>query len=227
MVDERFLRTSLLLGEDGLRRLQNSSVMIVGLGAVGGYALEAVARAGVGHLILVDFDRFELTNVNRQILALTSSVGRKKTDVARERVAEINPACRVETFDMFVNADTLPQLLNLKADYVIDAIDALNPKCCLIEALYQDGIPFISSMGAALRSDPACVRCGRLSDTRNCSLSKFVRKRLRKRGIDLRKINCVFPTSRYLCPQGQLRKAGTQRMKTTAANARHWGLCRP
>lgn len=191
MVEERFLRTSLLLGEAGLERLRQSTVMIIGLGAVGGYALEAIARAGVGRLILVDFDVFDETNINRQILALSSTVGRKKIDVAKERVLDINPDCSVKTVDMFVNAETIPALLEYKADFVVDAIDALNPKCCLVEALYQSKIPFISSMGAALKSDPSCVHLGRLSETKNCGLSKFIRKRLKKRGVDLKKIICV------------------------------------
>lgn len=191
MVEERFLRTSLLLGEAGLERLRQSTVMIIGLGAVGGYALEAIARAGVGRLILVDFDVFDETNINRQILALSSTVGRKKIDVAKERVLDINPDCSVKTVDMFVNAETIPALLEYKADFVVDAIDALNPKCCLVEALYQSKIPFISSMGAALKSDPSCIHLGRLSETKNCGLSKFIRKRLKKRGVDLKKIICV------------------------------------
>lgn len=218
MVDERFLRTQLLLGEEGLNKLHNSKVMIIGLGAVGGYALEALARAGIGHLVLVDFDTFDLTNINRQILATTSSVGRKKIDVAKERVLDINPACMVETKDLFVNAETLPQLLSEPIDFVIDAIDALNPKCCLIEALYQQEIPFLSSMGAALKSDPSCIHLGRLSDTKNCGLSKFIRKRLKKRGIDLKKIFCVssdeqvdLPETAIICNEDEENPNGRKR----------------
>lgn len=201
MVDERFLRTELLLGAKGLDKLQNSTVMVIGLGAVGGYALEALARSGIGHLILVDFDSFDLTNINRQILALTSTTGRKKIDVAKERVLDINPACRVEAKDLFVNAETLPQLLSEKVDFVVDAIDALNPKCCLMEALYQKQIPFISSMGAALKSDPSCIHYGKLSATKNCGLSKFIRKRLKKRGVDIGKIYCVSSDEQVDLPE--------------------------
>lgn len=201
MVDERFLRTELLLGAKGLDKLQNSTVMVIGLGAVGGYALEALARSGIGHLILVDFDSFDLTNINRQILALTSTTGRKKIDVAKERVLDINPACRVETKDLFVNAETLPQLLSEKVDFVVDAIDALNPKCCLMEALYQKQIPFISSMGAALKSDPSYIHYGKLSATKNCGLSKFIRKRLKKRGVDIGKIYCISSDEQVDLPE--------------------------
>lgn len=218
MVDERFLRTELLLGANGLDKLQNSTVMVIGLGAVGGYALEALARSGIGHLILVDFDSFDLTNINRQILALTSTIGRKKIDVAKERVLDINPTCRVETKDLFVNAETLPQLLSEKVDFVVDAIDALNPKCCLMEALYQKQIPFISSMGAALKSDPSCIHYGKLSATKNCGLSKFIRKRLKKRGVDIGKIYCVssdeqvdLPKTAIVCNENDENPNGRKR----------------
>lgn len=192
MVNERFMRTSLLLGEEGIEKLRRSTVMIIGLGAVGGYALEAVARSGVGNLILVDFDCFDLTNINRQILALSSTIGRKKTEVAKERVKEINPDCNVTIYDMFVNEETLPQLLSHHVDYVIDAIDSLTSKCQLMTKLYFAEIPFISSMGAALKTDPSCIRTGILSKTQNCSLSKLIRNRLRKQGVDLNKVHCVY-----------------------------------
>lgn len=218
MVDERFKRTKLLLGEEGLNKLQNAAVMIIGLGAVGGYALEALARSGIGHLILVDFDVFDLTNINRQILATTATVGRKKIDVAKERVLDINPACKVETRDLFVNTETLPRLLNEKVDFVVDAIDALNPKCCLIEALHNAQIPFISSMGAALKSDPSCIHYGKLSATKNCGLSKFIRKRLKKRGVDITKICCVssdeqidLPETAIICSENEDNPNGRKR----------------
>lgn len=190
--DDAFSRTRMLLGDEGISRLQNASVMLVGLGAVGGYVLEALARAGVGRLILVDFDKFELSNLNRQILALHSTLGLAKTEAARRRVLDINPACRVETADVFVNAGTIPQLLDYSVDFVVDAIDSLNAKCCLMEALYKRGIPFISSMGAALKTDASFIKCGPLSASKNCGLAKFVRRRLRKRDIDISRITCVY-----------------------------------
>lgn len=191
---DRFMRTRALLGEEKMSRLQQASVMIIGLGAVGGYALEALARAGIGHLTLVDFDVFDETNINRQILALDSTVGRQKTAVAAERVKDINPDCRVTLKNMFVNGDTLPQLFCEPVDFVVDAIDALNPKCNLMEYLYTRRIPFISSMGAALKSDTSKIFYGRLSQTKNCALAKFVRKRLKRRNVDISKINCVSST---------------------------------
>ncbi len=218
MSENRFLRTEMLLGRTGMKRLKNASVMIVGLGAVGGYALEAVARAGVGRLILVDFDVFEESNVNRQILALDSTVGRKKTEVAKERVLDINPGCNVETVDMFVNAETLPALLERKADYVIDAIDALNPKCCLMEELYNRGIPFVSSMGAALKSDASCIRCAPLSGSKNCGLAKFIRKRLRKRGVDISSIMSVFSDEQVNLPETAVQMFETEAKEGRSRN---------
>ena len=198
--NRRFLRTEVLLGHEGMERLRGARVMVVGLGAVGGYALEALARAGVGHLTLVDFDVFDESNINRQILALSSTVGRKKTEVARERVLDINPDCDVKIIETFVNADTLPQLLAEPVDYVVDAIDALNPKCCLMEMLYRNGIPFISSMGAALKTDVSRIGLRRLSRTENCSLARFVRKRLKRRGVDIGKIVCVSSDEQVKLP---------------------------
>lgn len=202
--NRRLLRTEALLGKAGIEKLQNSTVMIVGLGAVGGYALEALARSGIGHLILVDFDVIEETNVNRQILAVGSTIGMLKTEASRERVREINPDCRVEILNLFVNSGTIPELLSHRADIVIDAIDALNPKCCLMEELYRRDIPFISSMGAALKTDPAKIHYGKLSDTKNCSLSRFIRKRLKKRGIDISRIACVFSDEQNCLNEGAI-----------------------
>lgn len=204
MVKEQFLRTSLLLGEEGIKRLQQATVMVVGVGAVGGYVVEALARSGVGHLILVDFDVFDESNINRQILALHSTVGRKKVEVGKERVLDINPDCEVETKELFVNAETLPELLQYKADFVVDAIDALNPKCCLMEALWQQKIPFISSMGAALKTDTSCIKFGHLSQTKNCSLSKFIRKRLKRRGVAINEIDCVYSDEQIDLPENAM-----------------------
>lgn len=188
----RFMRTETLLGKDGVKKLRQSCVMMVGLGAVGGYALEAIARSGVGKLILVDFDVFEESNINRQILALTSTLGKKKTEAAAERVLQINPECNVITKELFVNQDSIAALFDEKVDFVVDAIDALNSKCCLMEELYKRQIPFISSMGAALKTDPSKIRFAALDKSKNCTLAKFIRKRLKRRGVDLHKIMCVF-----------------------------------
>ena len=204
MKNKRFARTEMLIGADGINNLAKAKVMIVGLGAVGGYCLEGLARAGVGHFVLVDFDSFEESNVNRQILAVSSTLGQKKTIVAKERVLSINPEAEVKLKDMFVNAETIAELLAEQPDFVIDAIDALNPKCDLIQALTAANIPFISSMGAALKTDPSKIKFGALSNSRNCSLAKFIRKRLRKRGVDIAKINCVWSDEQVLLPESAL-----------------------
>ena len=192
MTNNRFVRTLMLLGEQAMKNLAKTKIMLIGLGAVGGYVLEGLARAGVGNFVLVDFDSFEESNINRQILATTETLGQKKIEVAKNRVLSINPKANVETRDIFVNAETIEDLLACKPDFVIDAIDALNPKCDLIQALYIKQLPFISSMGAALKTDVSKIRYGNLSNSKNCSLAKFVRKRLRKRGIDIAKIKCVW-----------------------------------
>lgn len=200
MADNRFSRTQMLLGKDGIKRLKKAKVMIVGLGAVGGYVLEALARSGVGSFVLVDFDKFEESNINRQILALSETIGLKKTDVAKQRVLSINPEAKVEIVDIFVNNETIDELLNYSPDFVVDAIDALNPKCCLIQTLAEKNIPFISSMGAALKTDTSKIRFGNLSASKNCSLAKFVRKRLRKRNVDISKIKCVWSDEQINLP---------------------------
>ncbi len=191
MPSERFLRISRLLGDDIVENLHGKFVVIVGMGAVGGYALEALVRSGVGRLRLVDFDTVSITNLNRQLLALESTIGRSKVEVAKDRVLDINPEIQVEILDMFAHEQTLPQILEGNPDLVIDAIDSLNPKCALLQGTYQRGIPVISSMGAALRREPTLVRTADLMDTWGCPLAKQVRTNLRKRGVG-RGIEVVF-----------------------------------
>lgn len=200
MVTERFKRTAALVGENGMSELAKSTVMIVGLGAVGGYALEAIARSGVGHLILVDFDRFDYTNINRQILALESTVGLKKTDVAAQRVQEINPSCEVSVKDIRLTPENIDTIFDADVDYVIDAIDSMDAKCALIKTLLDRKIPFVSSMGAALKTDASCIKMAKLSQTTNCSMARRIRKKLKEAGVDITKVNCVFSTEQCVLP---------------------------
>ena len=188
----RFMRTEKLLGAEAMENIKSTTVMVVGLGAVGGYALEAIARAGVGRLILVDFDTFDETNINRQILALSSTIGLKKTEVAYNRVKEINPDCVVEVKDMFVDASNIEDLLSLKPDFVVDAIDSIKPKCELIAALIKNNIEFVSSMGAALKTDCLSIKMANLNQTYNCPMARSVRQGLKKLNTDLSKVYCVF-----------------------------------
>ena len=182
-MQDRLSRMRLMVGAKALKKLQKAHVMVVGCGAVGSYAIEALARAGVGHLTLVDFDKVSVTNINRQLFALSSTVGKKKVDVAKARVCDIAKEIKVDVLDLMVNAETLPKLLKIKPDFVVDAIDSLNPKCCLIESLVNANIPFVSSMGAALKTDPTAIQITKMKKTLNCPLAFFVRKRLRKRGV--------------------------------------------
>ena len=184
-MQDRLSRMRLMVGEKALKKLKKAHVMVVGCGAVGSYAIEALVRAGIGRLTLVDFDKVSVTNINRQLFALSSTVGKKKVDVAKARVLDIAKDIKVDVLDMMVNAETLPELLQIKPDFVVDAIDSLNPKCCLIEALVKAGVPFVSSMGAALKTDPTKIQVVKMKKTLNCPLAFFVRKRLRKRGVTM------------------------------------------
>lgn len=201
MMNDRFMRTQALLGETGLQRLRAATVMVVGLGAVGGYALEAIARSGIGHLILVDFDRFDYTNINRQILALESTIGLKKTQAASERVMQINPECDVKVKDIMLTPENIDTLFDESVDYVIDAIDSLPAKCALIESLYQRQIPFVTSMGAALKTDVSCIKIGKLSQTINCPMARKIRRNMKKCGVNMENIDCVFSSEQCILPE--------------------------
>lgn len=181
--DQQLQRVELLLGAEAVARLRQAHVAVIGLGAVGSFAVEALARTGVGHLRLVDFDVIEPSNLNRQLYALTDTIGRRKVDVAVERVHAINPDIRVDARPAFFAEDTLDELLAPPVDYIIDAIDSLNPKVGLIRAAVERGIPIISSMGAASRTDPTQLRLTDLFKTEGCPLAARVRKRLRRVGI--------------------------------------------
>jgi tRNA A37 threonylcarbamoyladenosine dehydratase len=181
MIPEQFQRIALLLGEEALACLAAARVAVIGLGAVGSYATEALARAGVGHLRLVDFDTVRPSNLNRQLLALHSTIGRKKIDIAAERVRDINPACDVQALDLFLHVETLAQALAPPLDLVIDAIDSFRPKVELLAACRQRNVRVLSSMGAAMRTDATAVRIAPLSAIGTCRLAARVRKALRRR----------------------------------------------
>lgn len=187
----RFARTERLLGAGGLARLARARVLVCGLGAVGSYAVEGLARAGVGRLRLVDFDVIRSTNINRQLYALESTLGRAKVDVAAERVRDIHPACEVETMKRLVNRASVDEVLAGSWDAVVDAIDSLGPKVALLHAAVTRKMWVVSSMGAATRTDPGAIRVGDLSETGPCPLARLVRKRLRRLGVT-GGIRCVF-----------------------------------
>jgi tRNA A37 threonylcarbamoyladenosine dehydratase len=185
----------MLLGNESFERLSESHVAVVGLGAVGGYALEALARSGIGRLTVVDFDTIQPTNINRQILALESTIGLSKAAAAADRIADINPACRVDALELFVDEVSVEEIISRQPDIVVDAIDSLNPKVQLLKSCYLRGFQICSSMGAALRTDPLAVRAGDLSESNHCPLAKRIRKRLRKDQI-ASGITCVYSTER-------------------------------
>jgi tRNA A37 threonylcarbamoyladenosine dehydratase len=186
-----FARLEQLLGAAAVDRLKHSRVAVFGLGAVGSFVVEALARSGIGYLRLVDFDRVDASNINRQIYALHSTLGQEKAAVARARVLDINPDCEVDLRTSFVNADSLSQFLSPDLDMVVDAIDGLNAKVSLILGAKQMGLNLISSMGAAGRIDVSMIRTGDLFDTEVCPLARMVRRRLRRRGL-LSGVPCVY-----------------------------------
>lgn len=190
---DRFKRTELLLGSDAMDRLEHTHITVVGLGAVGSHAVEALARSGVGALRIVDFDEIGTTNINRQLLALEGTVGRLKTDAARERLLQINPDMTVEVFNALCHRDTMDDIFHRPTHGVIDAVDSLNPKVNMLHELVMRQIPVVSSMGAARRMDPMAITTGDISETFACPLARFVRKRLKRMGVTTG-IHTVFST---------------------------------
>ena len=197
---EELSRTELLLGREALDRLQRARVALFGLGGVGGYALEALARGGIGCLHLIDNDVFSLSNLNRQILATRSTVGKSKVEVGKQRVLEINPQAVVKTYPMFFTPDTADQLDFEGFDYVIDAIDTVSGKLALIERACQAGVPVISCMGTGNKLDPGRFQVADLSKTAMDPLARVMRRELGKRGI--RHIKVVYSQEEPLTPTG-------------------------
>ena len=178
-------RTALLMGEEALARLASSTVAVIGVGGVGAYAAEMIARAGVGHLVLLDCDVVSPSDKNRQMLALDSNMGRVKVDVISERLRDINPAVIIDIIPEYLTEENVSALLGgFKIDFLVDAIDTLAPKLALIEYCVKSGIPHVSSMGAGAKYDATKVRLTDLSKSYNCPLAYIVRKKLRKRGIE-------------------------------------------
>ena len=188
---EQFARTLQLVRPEGFERLQDARVAVCGLGAVGGFAVEALARSGIGHLTLIDFDTFDLSNLNRQVLALHSTVGASKAEVARARVQDIHPDCVVEIRKTFIEEATLPELLADRPDVVLDAIDGLNSKVMLIRYALEKDLFIASSMGAAARFDAGCIEVADIAKTHHCPLARAVRRRLHRFGIE-KGVPCVF-----------------------------------
>lgn len=185
-------RTELLLGHDGVERLARAHVFVAGLGGVGSFAAEALARAGVGRLTLLDHDVVAESNVNRQLVALRSTLGQPKATVMQARIADIAPQTQVTTLRTFMNADDPATVVPSEADVVLDCIDSISAKAALVAYAFAQGLPVFSSMGAGGRTDPTAVRSATLAETRTCPLAREMRKQLRRREIPLHRVPVVY-----------------------------------
>ena len=207
-------RTRLLLGEEKMERLQQAHVLVVGLGGVGAYAAAMICRAGVGRMTIVDADTVQPTNINRQLPALHSTMGREKAEVLAARFKDINPDIQLTVLPVFLKDDNIPELLDAaQYDFIVDAIDTLAPKCYLIAEALKRHIKIVSSMGAGAKSDITQIRFADIWDTYHCGLSKAVRKRLQKLGVK-RKLPVVFSTEQA-DPKAVLLTEDEQNKKST------------
>ena len=220
----QFSRTELLLGHEAMEKLANSRVAVFGIGGVGGYTVEALARSGVGALDLIDDDRVCLTNINRQIMALRTTVGKYKVDVAEERIHAINPNCVVTTHKCFYLPETKDQFDFSRYDYVVDAIDTVSGKLSLVEQAKAVGTPIICAMGAGNKLDPTAFRVADIYETSVCPLSRVMRVQCRKRGIKSLKVvysqekplrpmddGTISCRNHCVCPPGTTRKCTERR----------------
>ncbi|KYD32863.1 tRNA threonylcarbamoyladenosine dehydratase [Geobacillus sp. NFOSA3] len=179
----QFSRNELAIGKEGLEKLKNATVAVLGVGGVGSFAVEALARSGIGRLVLVDRDNVDITNINRQIHALLSTIGRPKVELMKERIADINPECEVIALQMFYTEETYEQFFSYDLDFVIDASDTIIYKVHLMKECLKRNIPIISSMGAANKMDPTRFRIVDISKTHTDPIAKIIRSKLRKEGI--------------------------------------------
>jgi tRNA A37 threonylcarbamoyladenosine dehydratase len=227
----QFSRTQLLLGEEGMNRLFQARVAVFGIGGVGGYTVEALARSGVGTLDLIDDDRVCLTNLNRQLHSTRKTLGKYKVDVAEQRILEINPDATVHTYKTFYTPQTADQFDFSQYDYVVDAIDTVTGKLELVEQAYRTGTPIISSMGAGNKLDPTAFEVADIYETSICPLARIMRRELKKRGIPSLKVvyskepamtpiddMAISCRTHCICPPGTARKC-TQRRQVPGSNA--------
>ena len=177
-------RSQKLFGEKGIENLRKSSVLVFGVGGVGSYAVEALARSGIGAITLVDGDEYSVTNLNRQLYATHKTIGKKKVNVAKERIAEINPDCAVTAVDTFVLEDNLSQFDFSTYDYIVDAIDTVSAKVAIALKAKKLGVPIISCMGTGNKKNPALFKISDIYKTKVCPLCKVMRKLLREKGVD-------------------------------------------
>ena len=227
----QFSRTELLLGKEGMERLARARVAVFGIGGVGGYAVEALARSGVGALDLIDDDKVCLTNLNRQIFATRSTIGQYKVDVAKARILDINPNAQVTTYRTFYLPDTADQFDFTQYDYIIDAIDTVTGKLMLAEQAQATGTPIISCMGAGNKLDPTAFEVTDITKTSMCPLARIMRRELKKRGVAHLKVvyskeqaltpredDSISCRTHCVCPPGTARKC-TQRRQVPGSTA--------
>lgn len=220
----QFSRTQLLLGAEGMQKLASARVAVFGIGGVGGYTVEALARSGIGALDLIDDDKVCLTNINRQIFATRSTVGKYKVDVAADRIADINPNCKVTTYKTFYMPDTENEFDFTQYDYIVDAIDTVTGKLSLVKKAKAAQVPIISSMGAGNKLDPTAFEVADIYKTSVCPLAKTMRRELRKLGVDSLKVvyskeEPIKPEeetetscrNNCICPPGTVRKCTVRR----------------
>lgn len=198
MMEHEFSRTELLLGSEAMKKLRQASVMVFGLGGVGSYVAEALARSGVGRLVLVDHDTISLTNLNRQLIATHETIGRYKVDAAAERVRSINPAAQVETFKKFLLPENIDEFSLKECDYIVDAIDTVSAKLVLAEKAEEYGVPLISSMGTGNKLDPSRFEFADIYDTSVCPLARVMRRELKARGV--KKLRVLYSKEPPLTP---------------------------
>ena len=198
MALNEFCRTELLVGEEGINKLHNSKVIVFGIGGVGSFVVEALTRAGVGNLILVDNDTICISNLNRQIHATQATVGMIKVEAMKERVISINPKCNDEAKQVFITADNISEIIPSDVDYVVDAIDTVTSKLALAEYCYKNNINIISSMGTGNKMDPTQFRVSDVFKTKVCPLAKVMRHELRKRGV--KKLKVVYSEEMPMTP---------------------------
>lgn len=202
-----FSRSARLWGAPALSRLSQCSVAVFGLGGVGSYVCEALARGGVGRLVIVDSDTVDPSNINRQLIALHSTLGQRKTDVMRRRLLDINPRLWVEAHPIFYTAETAGQVDFSRLDYIADAIDTVSSKLLIIERAARAGVPVISAMGTGNKMDPLQLRTGDIYETSGCPLARVMRRELRKRGIS--SLRVVYSTEPPMTPlSGELQPSG-------------------
>ncbi len=188
MMKDQYVRTEMLLGKEAMEKIRSSRVAVFGIGGVGGYVTEALARSGVGTLDLIDSDRVDITNMNRQIIATRSTVGKYKVDAAKERIEDIDPACTVNAYRVFFLPETKDQFDFSAYDYVVDAVDTVAAKLEIVKCAKEAGVPVISAMGAGNKMEASMLEVSDISKTSVCPLARVMRKKLKEAGIDHLKV---------------------------------------